>query len=35
MKPMNLSNYTQFEVTITREQLLIYIIHYTLNFSYC
>ena len=33
MKPMNLSYYT-FEVTITREQLSTYIIHYTLNFSY-
>ena len=33
MKPINISNYT-FEVIITREQLLTYIIHYTLNFSY-
>ena len=33
MKPMNISNYTS-EVIITREQLLTYIIHYTLNFSY-
>ena len=30
MKPMNLPNYT-FEVNITREQLLTYVIHYILN----